>query len=363
MRFKLFYILLFSAIVTNYAQSSLVKAEIDKKAIRIGEQFEYKLTISTAENVIIPKLDNLKGLEVVDSLKVDTIKNKLVKKYILTGFDSGAFYIPSQQIFIKNQAHITDSLLVSVATIPVDTTKIKKFEIKGIRGEPYQFDDVKKYVYWGIGLLLLVIVTLYFALKRSDKSIFRTTTSELPPYQEALRRLQLLDEKLLWQNNQVKAYYSELTFIVKNYLETALNVRALEQTTNDLVDNLTDLNDADVLDTEKETIVKLRQLFEQSDLVKFAKSEPLAHEIEADRNIATFLINNLKPSIVEENQETSHKQPLIIVQKPEVSQPSKMVKVIIIIVAVLVVLLTSYGITKAVLMSNQVKQSLVANVR
>ena len=45
----------------------------------------------------------------------------------MTGFDSGAFYIPRQQVIVNSQAFFTDSLLVNVATIPVDTTKVKKF--------------------------------------------------------------------------------------------------------------------------------------------------------------------------------------------------------------------------------------------
>ena len=58
--------------------------------------------MNETQNVIIPKLE-VKGLEVIDSTKTDTVKNSLIKKYILTGFDSGAFYIPQQQIFVKTK--------------------------------------------------------------------------------------------------------------------------------------------------------------------------------------------------------------------------------------------------------------------
>jgi len=124
----------------------LVKAEIDTTNIRIGEQFNLKISINEIKNVIIPKLE-LKGLEVIDSAKTDTLKNSLVKKYVLTGFDSGSFYIPQQQIFVKNQAFLTDSLLINVATIAIDTSKIKKFPIKSIKSEPYVLDDFKGYIW------------------------------------------------------------------------------------------------------------------------------------------------------------------------------------------------------------------------
>ena len=80
----------------------MVQAEIDTTNIRIGEQFQLKISVAETTNVIIPAM-RLKGLEVVDSTRIDTLKNSLVRRYILTGFDSGAFYIPQQQIFVKNK--------------------------------------------------------------------------------------------------------------------------------------------------------------------------------------------------------------------------------------------------------------------
>ena len=128
MKKQIFYILLFISTI-SFAQKPMVKAEIDTTNIRIGEQFQLKISVDETQNVIIPKIQ-LKGLEVIDSTRIDTIKNSLIRRYILTGFDSGAFYIPQQQIFVKNQAFLTDSLLINIATIGIDTTKVKKFPIK-----------------------------------------------------------------------------------------------------------------------------------------------------------------------------------------------------------------------------------------
>lgn len=283
----------------------IVKAEIDTTNIRIGEQFIYKISVDGTENVIIPKLE-LKNLEVVDSLKIDTIKNKLIKKYVLTGFDSGAFYIPQQQIFVRNQAYLTDSLLVNVATVPIDTTKIKKFPIKGIKSEPYQFDDFKQYIYWLIGALILIGLLLYFFVFRKKKEeVVVEVVPQVAPYEEALQKLKSLDEKLLWQNNKIKQYYSELTEIVRLYIERELKVPALESTTDELIETLSDFHQTKSIITEKETIQRLKTLLQEADLVKFAKSKPMAERIEGDRKDAENIINNLKPKpvIVEEDAE------------------------------------------------------------
>ena len=295
MKTKLFYIFLLIYSV-GFSQSDKIKVEVDTTNIRIGEQFQYKISVTETENVIIPKLKKLKGLEVIDTLKIDTIKNKLVQKYILTGFDSGAFYIPQQQIFIKNQAFLTDSLLINVATVAIDTTKIKKFPIKGIKGEPYQFDDFKNYFWWAFAILIIIGLLLYFfVFKKKKETEEEIIIPALPPYDEAIEKLQELDKKLLWQNNKIKKYYSELTEIVRGYIERELNVPALEVTTDELIDILNDFNEVKSIETDKETIYKLRKLLQESDLVKFAKSKPMAHQIEADRKDAKLVIDNLKP--------------------------------------------------------------------
>ncbi|PWG06234.1 hypothetical protein DIS07_05970 [Polaribacter aquimarinus] len=295
--FFLFSLFCFSA----FAQKPMVKAEIDTTNIRIGEQFNLKISVDEIQNVIIPKLQ-LKGLEIIDSTATDTLKNSLIRKYILTGFDSGAFYIPQQQIFVKNQAYLTDSLLVNVATVAVDTTKVKKFPIKSIKSEPYTFDDFKIYIYIVLAALAIIAFWIYwFVIRKRKEEEEEPTYRALPPYEEAIYRLNELDEKQLWQNNQTKEYYSELTEIVRGYIERELNVPALEKTTDEVLDMLKDFKDADVILTSQETIDKLKSLLREADLVKFAKSKPLAPEIEEDRKDAEDIISNLKPKpIVEE---------------------------------------------------------------
>jgi len=282
----------------------MVNAEIDTTNIRIGEQFQLKISVADTQNVIIPKIE-LKGLEIIDSTRIDTIKNSLIRRYILTGFDSGAFYIPQQQIFVKNQAFFTDSLLVNVATIAIDTTKVKKFPIKSIKKEPYTFDDFRIYVYLFLVILAIIGFWIYWFVIRKRKETEEVPTYRtLPPYEEAILRLTELDEKLLWQNNKIKEYYSELTEIVRGYIERELKVPALENTTDEVLEMIKDFKSADTIETSKETVNRLKELLREADLVKFAKSRPLAIEIEEDRKDAEYIIGNLKPKpIIEENDE------------------------------------------------------------
>ena len=298
----LFFLLLMSTL--TYSQK--VSVAIDTTNIRIGEQFLFEIVIKDTANVIFPeKLENLTKLEVVKDIKIDTFKNSLVKKYLMTGFDSGAFYIPTQQIFIKNRAYLSDSVLINVATVSVDTTKQKMFPIKSIQTEPLVYDDFKPYVIWVILALLLMGLFIYYFKTRKQPEIKEIdTVNTLAPYEEALVKLQELDNKLLWQNNEIKKYYSELTEIVRVFIEKELNIPALEITTFELVSLLSEYNTPKNINITKETIRKLNALLQEADLVKFAKSIPLSHEIEEDRRVAEKVLNDLKPiPLIEDTKE------------------------------------------------------------
>jgi hypothetical protein len=140
-------------------------------------------------------------------------------------------------------------------------------------------------------------------LRKKKEEIEKITVPLLAPYEEAIQKLHDLDEKLLWQNNKVKEYYSELTEIVRAYIERELNVPALESTTDELVETLIDFNDSKAIVTTKETIKKLQGLLREADLVKFAKSKPLSEEIEENRKEAKEVIDDLKPKPIIEDDE------------------------------------------------------------
>ncbi len=287
----------------TFAQNP-VQMQVDTTNIRIGEQIQYQITVDKAANVQFPKLklDSLKKVEVVEELKIDTTETKYIKNYILTSFDSGSYVIPKQQVFINNKKYSIDSLLINVATVKVDTLKQKLFPIKAVKKQPIIFDDYKNYVWIALGILALIIaIVLYFVLRNKKENI--PIEERIPPYELAMQRLNQLDAKQLYQNDKIKLYYSELTGIVRTYIERELHIPALESTTNELIETITDFNKISTLDLPKETIKNLEGLLKEADLVKFAKSKPVAIEIESHRTDSENIINNLKPKPVAEEDE------------------------------------------------------------
>ena len=137
MKKQIVYILFLIGFV-GFSQENPVSIQIDTTLIRIGEQIQFKIVVDETKNVVFPKLqlDSLGKVEVVEVKPTDTLKNSLEKQYLLTSFDSGVYVIPQQQVLINNKRFLTDSLMLNVATVKVDTTKQRMFPIKAIQREP-----------------------------------------------------------------------------------------------------------------------------------------------------------------------------------------------------------------------------------
>ena len=294
MKKQLVYILFFIGLV-GFAQETPISISADTTNIRIGEQIQFKISVNQTDNVVFPdlKLDSLGKVEVVENFPIDTLKDKLEKKYVLTSFDSGIYVIPQQTVLINNKKFFTDSLMVNVATIKVDTTKQKMFPIKAIQREPKTFDDYKHLFWWLIPIFVILAIILYFVFrKKKEKEVPKVYVA---PIQEALQRLKELDEKHLLEQNKIKIYYSELTDIVRTYIEKDISIPALESTTNELIETIKDFNESSKLGISKETIQQLKEVLQSADLVKFAKSSPIVEEIKGHRNLSERILQSLKP--------------------------------------------------------------------
>ena len=337
-KFVLYSIFLISFLAFSQNKPN-VSVKVDTTIIRIGEQIKYQISVENADKgVVFPKLqlDSLGKIEVVESFNIDTVKNKLIKKYKLTSFDSGSYTIPKQSIYIWNQPYYTDSIKIDVATVAVDTLKQKMYPIKAIYGEPYTFDDFKSYLWWILGIVAILGIILYFVFRKKETE--EEIIAKIPPYQLAVSRLKELDEKQLWQKNKIKQYYIELTDIVRTYIERELNIPALESTTDELLETITDFNTSSSLQIPDDVLKKLQKLLRESDLVKFAKYKPLSNEIELHRNAAGFVIDEIKTVTPEEEDEVQSPEKIInsevsahqILEKQKVVKKKKSTKKIII---------------------------------
>lgn len=332
---------------------SQVALKVDTTYIRIGEQIQYELSVDNSSNVLFPKLqlDSLGKVEIVHSFPVDTLKNRIYKKYILTSFDSGAYQIPSQEILINNRRFLTDSLFISVGTVAVDTTKQKLFPIKSIyKAAPKTWRDYLHYLWWLLAVLVLIGFIWLIALHRR-KVAEKKAAIILSPIDAALEHFHSLDEKQLLKQQKIKEYYVELTEIVRDYIGKDVHVPTLEVTTDELITLLSIHNKSNKIGIEKERIIQLHQFLQQADLVKFAKAKPELLQIREDRKAAEDIINDIQ-SVVHKPVLDEFGNEIIVETQEEIqvktSRKRRIIGVLIGIVLTLIIAITAisyYGYT------------------
>lgn len=265
-----------------------VKARVDARKITIGDQVKLWLEVKAGkpgDKIIWPQFtDSLKGLELVEKGKIDTVSGKdsflLKQRLLVTGFDSGQYYIPSYAFRIVSGGQTydlsTDSILIDVQTIAVDTAKAFK-PIKDIVAVPFSLWD-----YWQVivaAILLIgfgIFIWIYFYKNRKTKVPVVTKVPPEKAHEKALRLLAALKEKQLSESGRVKEYYSELTDITRTYLEERFDIAALEQTTDELLALLKKQNDS--RSELRKVRPELKLILRTADLAKFAKASPLPHE-------------------------------------------------------------------------------------
>jgi len=111
--------------------------------------------------------------------------------------------------------------------------------------------------------------------KQAPEAPAKPQEPEIPPHIIALEALANLRDAKLWQQGNVKGFYTELSTIFRSYLEGQFRISALEQTTEEI---MTALQHQAAID--KEELRDISHLLFLSDLVKFAKEKPIGSENE-----------------------------------------------------------------------------------
>ena len=291
------------------ASAQKIDAQIDSLSIKIGQELSYKIEIEvdTSSLVVFPEGQTFMPLEMIESYQVVATKMKdrfkLVKEYGLTQFDSGTYNIPRQKVVIGDYEFFTDSLQVDVNNIIVDTTKQGLYDIKPI--VQVSKSPSKWWLYSIVALILLglVVLLLYWFIWKSKPLTEEEKAALLPPYERAKLALKVLDDSSYLQNNEIKAYYSDLTQIIRTYLDEKVYDRALESTTDELINRITLLREGNKIDLSKEDIKNIETILKRADLVKFAKSKPDIALAQLDRNTIDTELDQVRQALPEPTEE------------------------------------------------------------
>lgn len=299
-RIKLF-ILLFICAAPLFAQNVSVTAKVDSVQLMIGEQTDLVIQVKLDANkkALLPIYNDtiVDGIEVLDMAPIDTVysddkaKITLTQRYKLTSFDAKLYLIPPVEVEVDGEVYKSDPLSLKVETFDLEEADPEQFfGPKDIMEPPFVWGD---WVMLFVSLLLIapaIYLMIYLIRRLADnKPIIRRIklTPQRPPHDEALELIQEIKSRKSWQTAGPKAYYTELTDVLRTYMFKRFGFNAMEMTSSEII---TELGKTE----NQKDIDELKDLFSTADLVKFAKHNPMINENDANLMNAIDFINDTK---------------------------------------------------------------------
>lgn len=301
---------LFYVFLAN-AQQNQVEAVFETDQIELGEPTVLNIIafVQQGQKVQFPFFENnqiIPEIDILNNLGVDTlVRNDSLfyrQRYQVSAYIDSIFYIDSLYIRIDKDTFKTppailfvnpyrpDSALLSQA----DTTKmVPLFGIEQPLHTPFTVAEFMHRFGWYV-LVALVVFALFFVIRyyvkkrRKNEPIIVKPKKIIPPHIEALQKLDELKAKKLWQQDKPKQFHTELTEIVRHYIERRFEIMALETTTENLLEQFNAFSE---FTTEAQT---LRQMLVLADLVKFAKLHPLPDQNHQSLQQAYLFVENTK---------------------------------------------------------------------
>jgi hypothetical protein len=294
------------AIYTNLKAQIAVSASIDSVQMFIGEQAKLTIQALQPQDHILqfPIFSDsiTSNLELVSTLKPDTVllENSMLQvtnTYIVTSFDSALVYHPGFEIKAGDNIYLTNPISIKIVDMPIDTTQQAITDIKDIYQPPIDwmfYLTIAGYTILAILIIALIIYLLNKYLKSRNTNQSEPQPEPIDPrkaHEIAYGELEALRQKQLWQSQQFKTYYTELTEILRRYISNRYAIDAMEQTSDDI---LSEFRRNKELKDKKAEIKLLNDVLQLADLVKFAKWQPLPDECERSFHQVTQFIDQTK---------------------------------------------------------------------
>lgn len=296
----------------------------------LKEEAKAKLKMSTYEKYDEDIFELVEDYP-LDTIKVEGRKLHLRKRYLLAVMETGVIPMrPAILYFDKNREepdtlYTDDTLRLNVERfMELDTTLFLKADPTaqqgfGVNKEladsmlkdeglytqknlPFIFAEIKDYAMYGTIVLIvlgLLIWLLVWYLRRRWQARERVIkpASKLPPHVVAIKALDELKNRKLWQNGKHKLYYSSLTDILRVYIDGRWDIGALEMTTDEIISALRDV------DIQHQSRSALIAILRSADMVKFAKATPDVEENEQSFIDAYYFVENTKFVEQEHNED------------------------------------------------------------
>ena len=271
----------------------------DTSSAAIGDLIKFRIqTEFLGENYLaIPETQFNEPLEIRQLEPLYNENGKITGiDYILSVWDTGAVVIPpiavnvfkpdSSLDFVVN----TDSIEINVVSIVAKTGSQSMRPIKG----PVPVS--RRWPMTTIILVLLLAGILYGLYVIYGKRIptehieVETVQSSKTPDEMALEKLNHLKGSKYMQSGEIKEFYVQLSYILREYVENSVYIKILEMTTEEIKKYRS------VIPFDRDQLSIWIDILQRADLSKYAKSDPEKMICHEDLAAGETFVKNTVPS-------------------------------------------------------------------
>ena len=259
--------------------------------LTVGDPFDVTLVVRAPHrSLIIGPLADSTGVFVVSGESRKTTPraeyDESIYRLKLAAFAPGCHPLPAF-VFVAEGAGKSLTLQSAMASVTIASVLPQKMrDIHGL-APPESFPNL---LLWLIPAALLLVALLGWLGRRLYLKYRRNqelAAAPLPPWEEALATLDAMPWREWLEAGQFKRYYYALSQVLKRYIERRFEFHAVEQTTTEMLASMR------VHKTPMREDVA--RFFTRSDLVKYAKTVPLAEEAESAIAEVREFVHKTKP--------------------------------------------------------------------
>ena len=251
-----------------------ITSTLDKDRVFIGDRVKLDITLRKARgyDVVFPEVPK----ELGDFTFVESRPIRGGYEYLLSVYETGVHIIPPIQIRYK-KSNTEDWVIAESPKVSVEVLSVLTGEEKDIR-------DLKALVFLKstVSRIFFAVVLVFFILGviwiiwygKKSKIFIRRKKKIKTPHDIAYKQLEALRRKELPQKGLIKMYYTELSDIIRRYIENRFLLRAPEMTTEEF---MAIVKQSSELAQEHKELLKV--FLSQCDMVKFAKYGPTQLEM------------------------------------------------------------------------------------
>jgi len=272
-------ILLFFYPVILFCNSFTVDSKIDKEIAYIGDIIKWTVIVKNYDKrkFNFPSFpDQNESISVIKQQIIYNNNDPIGIELELTAWDTGKFKTPDFSFDIMKNNEVDYSFELDPIDFEIVSilTTIDQAGFRDIKGPvPVKNIFPFKEIFY-VFLLLVLMVAIVQVWRRRISSQYEKINYDIfeDPYERASRRIKELDSSVL-----TKEYYSTLSHVLREYIETKYFIRMLEMTTEEIE------NEIEIFHFEKKNSIKIINFLKKSDQVKYARLTPIPEKMVQDK--------------------------------------------------------------------------------